>query len=60
MRVIPNNSLSVLLRSVPIIIDAVDKEKARTNCRLYNAIRLVKKEIDKLKKYDNEQSVADK
>lgn len=55
MRIVANDIVQTLLRSLPIILDNMDNEAARKNLRLNNAVRLVKKIVKRLEKIENEQ-----
>lgn len=55
MRVIPNDIVSTLLRSLPLIIENINTDALNNNLRLYNAVRLTKKVIQRLNKIENEQ-----
>lgn len=48
MRKIPNDIVTTLLRSLPIILSNVDKEALQKQLRLNNAVRLVKKIVKRL------------
>jgi hypothetical protein len=56
MRAIPNDIVQTLLRTLPIIIDNVDKDALRNNLRLYNAVRLTKKIQKRLIKIEQWQA----
>jgi hypothetical protein len=56
MRTIPNDIVQTLLRTLPIIIDNVDKDALRNNLRLYNAVRLTKKIQKRLIKIEQWQA----
>lgn len=55
MREVPNDIVSTLLRSLPVILDNLDEEAMRSKLRLYNAVRLTKKVIQRLNRIENEQ-----
>ena len=55
MRIVANDIVQTLLRSLPIILDNMDNEAVRKNLRLNNAVRLVKKIVKRLEKIENEQ-----
>lgn len=55
MRIVANDIVQTLLRSLPIILDNMDDEAVRKNLRLNNAVRLVKKIVKRLEKIENEQ-----
>lgn len=55
MRIVANDIVQILLRSLPIILDNMDNEAVRKNLRLNNAVRLVKKIVKRLEKIENEQ-----
>ena len=55
MRIVANDIVQTLLRSLPIIIENMDNEAVRKNLRLNNAVRLVKKIVKRLEKIENEQ-----
>ena len=52
MRKVPNDMVTTLLRCLPVILDNVDASKGST--KLQNAIRLTKKEINKLQKIEKD------
>ena len=52
MRNVPNDIVTTLLRCLPVILDNVDASKGST--KLQNAIRLTKKEINKLQKIEKD------
>lgn len=47
MRQVPNYTVTVLARSLPLILDAVKPDP--TDSRMANAIRLTRKQVKKLK-----------
>ena len=55
MRIVANDIVQTLLRSLPIILENMDNEVVRKNLRLNNAVRLVKKIVKRLEKIENEQ-----
>ena len=55
MRIVANDIVQTLLRSLPIILDNMNNEAVRKNLRLNNAVRLVKKIVKRLEKIENEQ-----
>ena len=55
MREVPNDIVSTLLRNLPVILDNLDEEAMRSKLRLYNAVRLTKKVIQRLNRIENEQ-----
>lgn len=55
MRIVANDIVQTLLRSLPIILDNMDNEAVRKNLRMNNAVRLVKKIVKRLEKIENEQ-----
>lgn len=55
MRIVANDIVQTLLRSLPIILDNMDNEAVRKNLRLNNAVRLVNKIVKRLEKIENEQ-----
>lgn len=56
MRTVPNDIVSTLLRTLPIIIENVDAEALQKKLRLCNAVRLTKNIIQRLNKIEHEQS----
>lgn len=56
MRAVPNDIVQTLIRSLPIILDNIDKEAERKKLRLNNAVRLTKIIVKRLNKIENEQS----
>lgn len=55
MRIVANDIVQTLLRSLPIILENMDNEAVRKNLRLNNAVRLIKKIVKRLEKIENEQ-----
>lgn len=55
MRIVPNDIVQTLLRSLPLILDNMDKEAVRKGLRLNNAVRLTKMIVKRLEKIENEQ-----
>ena len=55
MREVPNDIVSTLLRNLPVILDSLDEEAMRSKSRIYNAVRLTKKVIQRLNRIENEQ-----
>lgn len=55
MRIIPNDIVTTLLRSLPLILENMDEQAMRRSTRLFNAVRLTKKIIQRLNKIENEQ-----
>lgn len=53
MKQVPNDIISTLLRCLPVIIENVVIPKGNT--RVYNAVRLTRKIIQRLNKIQNEQ-----
>ena len=53
MRNVPNDIVTTLLRCLPTIIDKVSI--GQTDTKLYNAVRLTKKIIKRLKEIEDEQ-----
>lgn len=45
MKAVPNHIIAELCRYLPMLIDATDKESAKNNLRLANAIRVTKYHI---------------
>lgn len=60
MRQIPNDIVKTLIRTLPIILDGIEREKMVSNIRLGNSVRLTKKIINRLKKIENEQRTENK
>lgn len=50
MILIPNELAKQLLRQLPIIIDGVDREQLLASNRLFNSVRMTKKNIKRLRK----------
>jgi len=59
MKQVPNDLLQSLIRHIPLILDGLDEEKLRTSLKLGNAVRLTKKNLQRLKKIDNENETKD-
>ena len=55
MRIVANDIVQTLLRSLPVILENMDNEAVRKNLRLNNAVRLIKKIVKRLEKIENEQ-----
>lgn len=55
MRIIPNDIVQTLLRTLPLILDNMNDESVRKKFRLNNAVRLTKKIVKRLEKIENEQ-----
>lgn len=55
MRQVPNDIISTLQRTLPIILGNLDEEAMKKNLRLYNAVRLTNKILKRLNKIENEQ-----
>jgi hypothetical protein len=55
MRIIPNDIVQTLLRTLPLILDNMNDEAVQTKLRLNNAVRLTKKIVKRLEKIENEQ-----
>ena len=49
---VPNNVVTDLVRHIPMLIELIPDN---TSTRVYNAIRLTKKNIQKLKRLSDEQ-----
>lgn len=49
---VPNNVVADLVRHIPMILELLPKD---TNTRVYNAMRITKKNIQKLKRLSDEQ-----
>lgn len=60
MRQIPNDIVKTLIRTLPIILDGIERDKMVSNIRLGNSVRLTKKIINRLKKIENEQRTENK
>ena len=56
MRQIPNDIVKTLIRTLPIILDGIERDNMVSNIRLANSVRLTKKIINRLKTIENEQS----
>lgn len=56
MRAVPNDIVQTLIRTLPIILENIDKEAERKKLRLNNAVRLTKIIVKRLNKIENEQS----
>lgn len=56
MRQIPNDIVKTLIRTLPIILASIERDKMVSNIRLGNSVRLTKKIINRLKTIENEQS----
>lgn len=56
MRQIPNDIVKTLIRTLPIILASIERDKMVSNNRLGNSVRLTKKIINRLKTIENEQS----
>ena len=56
MRQIPNDIVKTLIRTLPIILDGIERDNMISNIRLANSVRLTKKIINRLKTIENEQS----
>ena len=56
MRQIPNDIVKTLIRTLPIILDGIERDKMFSNIRLANSVRLTKKIINRLKTIEYEQS----
>lgn len=59
MKQVPNDLLQSLIRHIPLILDGLDEDKLRTSLKLGNAVRLTKKNLQRLKKIDNENETKD-
>ena len=59
MKQVPNDLLQSLIRHIPLILDCLDEDKLRTSLKLGNAVRLTKKNLQRLKKIDNENETKD-
>lgn len=53
MKNMSNSDYDSLIRYVPVIIEAIDKEAVRNDNRLHNAVRLTNRIIKKMKRYEN-------
>ena len=56
MRQIPNDIVKTLIRTLPIILDGIERDNMVSNIRLANSVRLTKKIINRLKTIEHEQS----
>ena len=56
MRQIPNDIVKTLIRTLPIILASIERDKMVSNIRLANSVRLTKKIINRLKTIEYEQS----
>ena len=56
MRQIPNDIVKTLIRTLPIILDGIERDNMVSNIRLANSVRLTKKIINRLKTIEYEQS----
>jgi len=55
MRIIPNDIITTLLRTLPLIMENVSADALAKSTRLNNAVRQTKKIIQRLNKIQNEQ-----
>ena len=60
MRQIPNDIVKTLIRTLPIILSSIERDKMVSNIRLGNSVRLTKKIINRLKTIENEQRIENK
>ena len=60
MRQIPNDIVKTLIRTLPIILDGIERDNMVSNIRLANSVRLTKKIINRLKTIENEQRTENK
>ena len=60
MRQIPNDIVKTLIRTLPIILDGIERDNMVSNIRLANSVRLTKKIINRLKTIENEQKTENK
>ena len=60
MRQIPNDIIKTLIRTLPIILVSIERDKMVSNIRLGNSVRLTKKIINRLKTIENEQRTENK
>lgn len=60
MRQIPNDIVKTLIRTLPIILSSIERDKMASNIRLGNSVRLTKKIINRLKTIEYEQSSNNK
>ena len=56
MSQIPNDIVKTLIRTLPIILDGIERDNMVSNIRLANSVRLTKKIINRLKTIEYEQS----
>ena len=56
MKQVPNDIVSSLVRLLPVVIEATDTS---TN-KVYNAVRMTRRIVKRLKKIDNEPGKQDK
>lgn len=56
MRQIPNDIIKTLIRTLPVILAGIERDKMVSNIRLGNSVRLTKKIINRLKTIEYEQS----
>ena len=60
MKQVPNDLLQSLIRHIPLILDGLDEDKLRTSLKLGNAVRLTKKNLQRmLKKIDSKNETTD-
>lgn len=59
MKQVPNDLLQSLIRHIPLILDGLDDDKLRTSLKLGNAVRLTKKNLQRLKKIDSKNETTD-
>lgn len=59
MKQVPNDLLQSLIRHIPLILDGLDEDKLRTRLKLGNAVRLTKKNLQRLKKIDSKNETTD-
>jgi hypothetical protein len=59
MEQVPNDLLQSLIRHIPLILDGLDEDKLRTSLKLGNAVRLTKKNLQRLKKIDSKNETTD-
>lgn len=60
MRTIPNDIVQTLIRTLPLILDNMDKEAVQNKLRLNNAVRLTKIIVKRLNKIEKEQNTNNK
>lgn len=60
MRTIPNDIVQTLIRTLPLILDNMDKEAVQNKLRLNNAVRLTKIIVKRLNKIEQEQNTNNK